>query len=523
MKRDIIIGIDAGTTVIKSVAFDTAGHQIGMAGRPNVYESFSDGRAEQDMSKTWQTVVETLRELSQTISGLDQRVAAIAVTAQGDGTWLVSPDGEPVAPALLWLDARAADIARDVTARPDYPDLFAINATGANPCQQSAQLAWLKRNRPEDLARSATAMHCKDWLYFNLTGLRATDPSEGTFTFGDFRTREYSSSILDAFDIADLESLLPPIIDGVEFAEPLSAKAASQIGLREGTPVVLGYIDVVCSSLGGGLFDPGGRFGCSVLGSTGIHMRLTLDPADARLNDECSGYTIPFPYKKACIQMQSNMAAAINIDWIVDLAREVLAIEGIKRSRNELLEAADARIKDQALGHLLYHPYISPSGERGPFMEPAARAGFIGIDSETGYFAMMRAVYEGMALAARDCYTAMGPMPFEIMVTGGASRSGALRSILSDILDARVRSVAREETGAAGAAMIAAVQIGCYTDMTDCARDWVSPYLGTAETPRPDAAKSYSSLYHAYRNAREALRPVWQDLAITTKGVHKCP
>ena len=517
MNRDIIIGIDAGTTVIKSVAFEAAGRQIGMAGRPNVYESFPDGRAEQDMAQTWRTVIETLRELGRSIPDLDQRLAAIAVTAQGDGTWLVDSGGEPVAPAFLWLDARAADIARDVVARPDYADLFAINATGANPCQQSAQLAWLKRHRPETLARTATAMHCKDWLYFNLTGVRATDPSEGTFTFGNFRTRRYAPEILDAFDIADLGHLLPPMVDGVEHAEPLSANAAVQTGLPQGTPVVLGYVDVVCSSLGGGLFDPEGRIGCSILGSTGIHMRLVLDPADARLNDECSGYTIPFPYGMSCIQMQSNMAAAINIDWIVDIARDVLAAEGIDRSRSELLDAADTRIEEQMPGRLLYHPYISSSGERGPFMEPAARAGFIGIDTGTGYFTLMRAVYEGLALAARDCYAAMGPPPSEIMLTGGAARSGALRRILSDVLGARVRSVSREEAGAAGAAMIAAVQTGCYAELTACARDWVTPYLGTAESPRPDTAERHSSQYLVYRNARDALRPVWHDLAAATK------
>ena len=521
MSRDIFIGIDAGTTVIKSVAFDLGGCQIGMAGRPNVYESLADGRAEQDMVRTWRTVVETLRELTETIPGLDRRIAALAVTAQGDGTWLVDSEGKSVSNALLWLDARAADIARDITARPDYPDLFAINATGANPCQQSAQLAWLKRHRPEVLARSATVMHCKDWLYFNLTGVRVTDPSEGTFTFGDFRTRNYAPAILDAFDIADLKHLLPPIVDGAEHAEPLSDSAARQIGLPPGTPVVSGYIDVVCSSLGGGLFDPDGRVGCTILGSTGIHMRLAPTPAEVRINDECSGYTIPFPYGKACIQMQSNMAAAINIDWIVDIAREVLAAEGIERSRSELLEVADARIEAQAPGRLLYHPYISPSGERGPFMEPAARAGFVGIDTGTGYFALMRAVYEGLAFAACDCYTAMGPLPSEVMLTGGAARSGALRRILSDILGARVRSVSREETGAAGAAMIAAVQVGHYADMTACVQDWVTPHLGPAEMPQAGTAERHSTLFNAYRNARDAMRPVWRDLATATKGVQE--
>jgi len=314
---------------------------------------------------------------------------------------------------------------------------------------------------------------------------------------------------------------LPPIVDGIGHAEPLSAEAARRTGLRQGTPVILGYIDVVCSSLGGGLFDPKGRVGCTILGSTGIHMRLAIDPADVRLNDECSGYTIPFPYGNACIQMQSNMAAAINIDWIVDIAREVLAAEGIDRSRTELLAGAEARIDEQVSNRLLYHPYVSPSGERGPFMEPAARASFTGIDTGTGYFALMRAVFEGLAFAARDCYAAMGPLPSEIMLTGGAARSGALRRLLSDILGARVRSVSREETGAAGAAMIAAVQTGRYADMTACAGDWVAPHLGAAEVPRNDPAGRYSQLFNAYRNARGALRPVWHDLASITKGVQE--
>ena len=80
----------------------------------------------------------------------------------------------------------------------------------------SAQLAWMKRWQPERLARAATCFHCKDWLYFKLTGARVTDPSEGNFTFGNFRTREYEPSILEGMGIADCARLLPPMIDGVE-------------------------------------------------------------------------------------------------------------------------------------------------------------------------------------------------------------------------------------------------------------------------------------------------------------------
>ncbi|WP_316860187.1 FGGY-family carbohydrate kinase [uncultured Cohaesibacter sp.] len=518
MSRDVIISIDAGTTVIKAVAFTLDGQQIGMAGLPNHYTNTADGKAEQDMLQTWKTVVDVLQTLIGSIPNLATRVAALAVTAQGDGTWLIDENGTPTAPALLWLDSRARDIVQEVVTRETYPEIFSINGTGTNSCQQSAQLAWFKRNRPDILARSATALHCKDWLYFKLTDVRTTDASEGTFTFGDFRTRQYDRALLEAFDIADLAPLLPPIMDGVKQSHRLSAKAAQETGLEEGIPVVLGYIDVVCSSLGGGLFDPEGRAGCSVLGSTGVHMRLALTPDDVRLNGECSGYTIPFPHEKACIQMQSNMAAAINIDWIVDVARDVLATRGIRPSRSEFLESADEIIREQSSGGLLYHPYISPSGERGPFMEPFARAGFIGIDSSNGFFTMMRAVYEGLAFAARDCYSAMGPLPSEVILTGGAARSKALRSILGDVLGAKIRCSQREETGAAGAAMIAAVQIGRYADLKTCSEEWVAPYLGDPETTNSIPADHFTSLFHAYQTSREALRPVWKDMAASAKG-----
>ena len=72
----------------------------------------------------------------------------------------------------------------------------------------------------------------------------------------------------------------------------------------------------------------------------------------------------------------------------------------------------------------------------------------------------------------------MGDIPEEIRVTGGAARSKALRLILASTLKARVRSVAREEAGAAGAAMMAAVQQRLYPDMAACVAQWVDPLLG---------------------------------------------
>ncbi|MEO0762426.1 MAG: FGGY family carbohydrate kinase, partial [Pseudomonadota bacterium] len=63
MTRDVIIGLDAGTSVIKAVAFDTAGRQIGSASRANSYRSLPDGGVEQDMARTWDDAAGALAAL----------------------------------------------------------------------------------------------------------------------------------------------------------------------------------------------------------------------------------------------------------------------------------------------------------------------------------------------------------------------------------------------------------------------------------------------------------------------------
>ena len=113
----------------------------------------------------------------------------------------------------------------------------------------------------------------------------------------------------------------------------------------------------------------------------------------------------------------------------------------------------------------------------------------------------------------RDCYTAMGALPGELRLTGGAARSRALRGILSAAIHAPVRVSAREEAGAAGAAMMAAVAIGAYPDMDACIAEWVTPLLGATEAPDPALMAAYDRIFPAFTAARHGLVPAWDALA----------
>ncbi|TPM09266.1 MULTISPECIES: FGGY-family carbohydrate kinase [unclassified Mesorhizobium] len=511
--RDLLIGIDAGTSVIKSIAFDTKGRQIAAAATPNHYETLPGGGAEQDLACTWADAAATLRQLADKVPDLASRTIAIAVTGQGDGTWLIDGKGEPVAKGWLWLDARAAGVVEEIRARPEDRLRFEKTGSGLAACQQGSQFVFMKRNMPEMLDKAATAFHCKDWLYFKLTGERATDPSEGTFTFGDFRTRDYSDDVLDVLGVADLRHLLPPVTDGTRHSAGLSQAAAAATGMLAGTPIVLGYVDVVCTALGAGLLDRERKPGCTIIGSTGMHMRLAETPDDVQLNEAATGYTMAMPAPGVFAQMQSNMAATLNIDWVLGLASGILASQGITRSNGEMIALVDAWIAASQPASLLYQPYVSEAGERGPFVDANARAGFVGISSRHGYADLVRAVFEGLAFAARDCYAAMGPLPREIRLTGGAARSPALRKILGAAVGADIRTSQREEAGAAGAAMIAAVCVGLYKSMDECVAEWVTPLLGEAEPSDRDLAAIYDRMTPSYMLAHQALRPVWRAMA----------
>ena len=241
---------------------------------------------------------------------------------------------------------------------------------------------------------------------------------------------------------------------------------------------------------------------------------------DVRISADPSGYIMVLPVPEMVAQIQTNMASTLNIDWLLGLGADLIKEMGGTVSHADLVARIEGWLAHTQPGEVIYHPYISEAGERGPFIDTNARAGFAGLGSKHGFPDLLRAVIEGLGYAARDCYDAMGGVPGEVRLTGGAARSAKLRGILSAALNASVCTASREEAGAAGAAMTAAVAIGAYTDMKDCIADWVQPFLGPSEAPDAALAARYSSLFPTYRTMREEAGPIWANLAAIKETHH---
>lgn len=517
MTKDILIGIDAGTSVIKAVAFDLLGQQIAKISIPNTYKTLSDGTATQSMEQTWNDCTKALYDLNQIVPNLANSTAAIGVTGQGDGTWLIDHEGVPIDDAWLWLDSRSAQIVEKLRADPTDRTRFEYTGTGLNSCQQGAQLAYMKTHMPAMLNKAKTAFHCKDWLYYKLTTKRATDPSEASFTFGNYKTRTYEDSVIEILGLSAYRYLLPQIIDGSSQTHPLSKAAANQSGLLEGTPVSLGFVDVVCTAMGAGAYTGSPDIGCSIIGTTGMHIRAT--PVDkVVLNTQSTGYIMALPIPNMVGMMQTNMASTLNIDWVFNLVKELFADFNQQVSHKQLIKNIDLWVNKGKIGSLLFHPYISEAGERGPFIDNNARASFIGLNTTHRFPDIIRAIIEGIGMASRDCYEAMGEMPREIRLTGGAAKSPALRHIIAASLGVNIRYSLRDEAGAAGCAMMAAVAIGAYDTMDDCINTWVSPSLSEIEKPNLELVEIYRNLFTHYISTRHALKPIWHAMAQNIGG-----
>lgn len=514
MHEQIFVGIDAGTSQFKCAAFTAAGYELAVSVCENKYHTGTDGSVEQNAQSTRELMLTTLAELVNKLGADAQNIIGIGITAMGDGMLLVDAAGVPIHDGWLWLDSRASDVATTIERKSNYDEIFKVTGTAINASQMRSQLLWLEQNNPALLDEAHTAYHWKDYLYFCLTGVRATDPSEALFTFGSFKSGSYDDKIIEALGLSHRAHLLPPIVDGMEQCHLLLTDVATRVGLEQSIPVSLGYVDVICSALGGGLYNNGAASAMTIMGTTGIHMRYAGSAAEVQLPEQNTGYTIAFP-GGGFVQLQTNLAATINIDWVLNLAVEAITAQSYEITRDDILSTLDSHIENTTAGSVLYQPYISNAGERGPFFNTNARASFEGLDNSTGYYDLVRSVIEGMCLAARDCYESLGDIPAEVRLTGGASQSKAIQGILASVLNRPVRVTEIQESGSAGAAMIAAMQQGLYDNLSSCASVWLDDKLGEPVHPSTALAAHYNALFGVYLSKRknQINSGLWEQLA----------
>lgn len=494
-----LIGIDAGTTSTKAVLFDTSGNELNIISQETLPKHTGEFYVEQDMNVTWDKVREVVKEV---IKGVDNNdIIGIGVTGQGEGCWLIDNDNNAISPASIWLDSRPY---QEVNAIQENKELFNMihQQTGniPQPCTAMMHLLWYHKHQPEKLKNAKHILFCKDWIKFKLTGKVSLDPSDAGTSLLNGKTLEPAKEVFQALGLEKYMSLLPPIIPSSEVGGTITKEVAAMTGLKEGTPVISGCIDVQACGVGIGALKPNDVY--MILGSTCV-VSVVIDKFHVKDN---GSRTVPYALKNRWSELLATLSGTPNIDWCRDhisLTKDFSTIE------------KDIEQVPVGSGGIIYHPYLT--GERAPFYNPNARASFMGINFGTTRIQLERAVYEGLAYSLADCIKSYDVS--RVFLTGGGARSNVWAQIIADVTNAEVILKKGLEFGAKGVALLAGLAVGYYSSIDDLEK--ITNNIEKSYTPNPENHKIYKKLMQIYIKAREAYIPVWDLRAQLLNDDHK--
>jgi erythritol kinase len=498
-----LIGVDAGTSVVKAVAFDYSGNEICAHEIPLSLHRPEPLWIEQDMDMLWETVKDCLRNVHVRLKEMKRDIDGIGITSTGDGTWIIDKGGNPVRGGILWCDGRAGRIVDRLHSQGIAHQAFDICGTSVFTGSQAAQLLWLRENEPESLEKAHVVFHAKDWLFYKLTGLITSDETDESLTMLRMSTRQYDPELFRIFGIEDLYPKFPPLKPAAENIGTLLPEVAADLDLPVRLAVGSGPMDVAACALGAGAIEHGQA--STILGTAGIHEVIMEEPI---LEPRMVGMTLCHGVQGRWIRMLAAMTATPNLEWFLKELGTGLSA-GAHEAGTDLYEHLEGLVESIPAGSdgVIFHPYLFPGGERGPFVKPTARASFTGLNLNHTVKHLLRAVYEGVAFATLDCYRNMPIQPTVVFLSGGGAKSPVWCQIVTDCLGIPVSVQEGSQLGAKGAALNVGIGTGTYKN----AQDGVAQSVRTARLyhPEPSNTRLYHQLYPTYRQTAERQMDLW--------------
>jgi sugar (pentulose or hexulose) kinase len=505
MSGPYLLGIDKGTSVTKAVIFDVDGNEVAQAQAPIRTVALRPAWQEEDPAEAWESVKQVIRQVAAQVDA--QQIAGIGATAYMGSAWFVDAQGRETRNGIVWTDQRAAEMVRRWTADGTTDEAFAIGGNALLAGMTLVLVAWLKANERATLERTAHVLTAKDWVRFKLTGVAATDDSDIMWMPGDPRRRNYSERLFALLGIEEFRRHFPAPLPADSVAGPLLPAVAAELGLRPGTPVVVGMGDACCGHYATGALEEGQA--CTILGTSLINGLTTSEPI---FEPAPLGVLFTLVGNKWIRMLPNTGGGSINLRWFLDALCEPYRQHAQETGEN-VYALLDADVRGVPIGAngVIYHPYINPAGVIAPFYNLAACANFFGLRIHNTLPDMLRAVYEGVGLAVYDCYAAI-PSPIEsVRLTGGGARSPVWCQIVADCMDRVCEVPNGEETAAKGVAMLAGVAAGVYRDYRDAAARTVR--IERTYQPEPAAVARYRRLHGLYRQVCDALQDSWHSHA----------
>ncbi|MBR9813796.1 carbohydrate kinase [bacterium] len=511
MSADQVLAIDVGTQSARAIVFDSRGDMLGKAQQvfKPAYQSPKDGWAEQEPAIYWQAVCTATRALWDE-QGLDPaRVAGISLTTQRGTVICLDKHGEPLRPAILWLDQRRRDDMGKIGGL--WGALFKLVGVDDTIAQfmADAQGNWLKQAEPALWARTHKFVFLSGYLTHKLTGkfVDSAGCQVGYVPF-DYKAHAWAKSWDWKWQAAGVprDKLLPLVPVGQQLG-PLSSTAAEALGMPAGIPLIASAGDKACEVLGAGALAP--DVACLGYGTTATINTTSAKYVEATRYLPAYPAAVPGHYNTEIQIFRGYWMVSWFKDEFADPERRAAQAQGTPTEA--MLDELVAQSPPGAKG-LLLQPYWSP-GIREP--GPEAKGAIIGFTDSHTRADMYRSILEGIAFALRAGRARIqrrtGITVSQLRVAGGGSQSEAAMQITADIFNMPAQRPHVYEASALGAAINAAVGVGLHADYAIAVAAMTRP--GTVFNPIPDHVALYDRLYRkGYSRMYKRLQPLYREL-----------
>jgi xylulokinase len=481
------LGIDIGTFETKGVLVAHDGTITATATRPHKMivprPGWAEHRAEEDW---WGDFVHVTKALLAQ-SGLDpHEIKGIAASAIGPCMLPVDAGGKPLMNGVLYgVDTRATAQIAALNAAIGAEVILQRCGNALTSQSVGPKILWLKETQPEIFARTAKVLTSTSFLTWKLTGEHAIDHyTAANFSpLYDVGKQDWTDALADFLPL----ERLPRLMWSSEIAGRVTAAAAVETGLAEGTPVTCGTIDAAAEAVSVGVAAPGEMM--VMYGSTIFIIEVTASPVrDPRL------WYAPWLFPGQHASMAGLATSGTLTHWF----RDTLA-----RDADFATLAAEAEASPKGAKGLLCLPYFS--GERTPIHDPRAKGAFFGLDLTHTRADLYRAVLEGIAMGTAhvfETYSEVGAQPVTVRAVGGGTKNAQWLQATSDFTGMG-QEICDKTIGASyGDAFLAALAVGLVKE-SDIAR-W-NPVAGRV---RPEKVAAYGRQY-----------PLWKRLYLETRDI----
>lgn len=464
----MILGIDIGTSSVKILS----------VGKNGCRRSFSSKYAGSGAAAFYHTVARLMQDMAGEIDL--GKVSAVGFSSQSCSYILY--DGAENQKVYSWNTPEGQECvrtARDLFTEEEYVRHISMPCPSMNSYPIPRAL-WFQKERRGEWDRAVKLLQPKDYLYYRFTGKFASDK----FMWRGLANMEdgsFHGELLSRIGV-DREKL-PELYDSFGTAGGLTAQAASDLGLREGTPVYLGCNDYYASLLGMGITGAGQSFDIT---GTSEHVGVILPELPRR--EELIGS----PYIDGYVLYGVTSNSGRSIRW---------AFENFGGPR-ELAPEEALRSEPP-----VFLPYLD--GERAPVWNTNARGVFFGLTSSHGSADFLYSVLEGVAFSLCHIWNTIGVrVGGGMKVSGGASVNGQLNRMKASLFGRPLQVLKEKETSALGAVMCASIGSGRFASLKEA----VGSLVETDDTVEPEERLRELLLprYEKYIRLSSTLMEFWK-------------